>query len=147
MIFHDHSQVVRGRERGQIRESIRSTIHLILVGSLVSSGCIDSDGVTAKKLGSLHPLVVILDGLLTLGRVSVSQIALTIDHDEKATNTLTFGASAHFLEIVCISRLILEELIDVFDGVNAELTLGNPRVIEVIHFPSKKSFVKRPFCD
>ena len=66
MIFHDHSQVVRGRERGQLRESIRGTIHLIFVGSLVSSGRIDSDGVTAKKLGSLHPLVVILDGLLTL---------------------------------------------------------------------------------
>ena len=109
---------------------------------------IHANGVAAECLGRLQPLDVILHGLTSLQGVRVPKIALAIAHDQQGTAAMVAGPLFQGCQVLWIPGLVLEELIDIFQALDAE-SVGNPGKIQRVQFrasASKKSLVQRPLC-
>jgi hypothetical protein len=86
---------------------------------------------------------VVLHGGLPLGVVRIAEVALAVAHDEHLGDALTLGARVHFREEGRVLGLVLEELVDVLDGVDADRfrDLGE---IEVLHRPLEQRLIDGP---
>src|SRR6185503_3682235 len=143
VILDDDRDVAPGSELGDAPEPIGGAVHLLVVAA--GRRGVHADGEATEELGCFDPLVMILDRCGPRRRVGVAESAFPVDHDQ-ATLDADIGAAAfHLREVALVVRFILEELVDVFHGANAEVVLGHPSEIEMIHLAGKERFVKRPF--
>src|SRR5262249_28225173 len=55
------------------------------------------------------------------------------------------AAFFHFAEVFLVGGFVLEELVDVFHGVNAVVFLGRLGEVQVVELLAKNGFVQRPF--
>jgi len=87
--------------------------------------------VAAQHRGGVDPLLVALDGLRPLGRVGGAEVGLAVDHDQHARDALVGGPLPELLQIGLVAGLVVEELVDVLDRVDAEVLAGHAREVEV----------------
>ena len=113
---------------------------LFFIGA--SAACIDADRMTSQSLGGFDPLVVILDSLSSLLLVRVTQISFAVNHDQHLLDTIVGGTLVQLGKIGHVLSLVLEELVDILDGFNAELFLGRESKVEVVQFLGEDRFVE-----
>lgn len=97
-----------------------------------------------KRFGRLDPLVMIVDRLGSTGWIGIAQGAFIIDHDQDILHAFAGGAPIEFGEVLSITRLVLEKLVDIFAGSNAIVPPGDRREIKVRDLMAKKGPVQRP---
>ena len=86
---------------------------------------------------------MIIDRLLTLGGIRIANIALTIAHDQQALHPVIRRAFLHFAEVLCVLRLVHEELVHVFHGENSVLRC-HLRKIEIVDLTRAQFRIDRP---
>lgn len=98
----------------------------------------------AEEFGGFDPLLVLVDGFLTIGVGAGAEGAFTIDHDKNVGHAEIRDALFEFAEVGGVLCLVLEELVDVFEGGDAVgfLGVGGPR--HVVEIPFLKSAVVGP---
>ena len=106
---------------------------------------VDPDGVAAEELRGFGPLVVVLDGLPAFGLVRVAQRAFVVAHDEQDAHALAVGALLELGEVGSVLRLVHEELVDEFDGLDTKFLPRRLWEVEVVEFLAEEGLVERPF--
>ena len=86
MVLNDDIDLHLRAVLGQARKAIGCEVALLLPRSGAVS--IDPDRMASEELCSIHPLVVVLNGLLALGFIRVSELAFAITHDEDIGQTV-----------------------------------------------------------
>jgi hypothetical protein len=76
---------------------------------------------------------MILNGLLATGNDRISQCALVVNHDQQVLHSKVASSFSHFAEVFLVPGLVLEELIDVLDGLNTKMVcdVGKVKVVEL----------------
>jgi hypothetical protein len=88
---------------------------------------------------------VVFDRLGAGRSIGIAQIAEAITHDQDVRHTLVLRPLGEVGQVGRVLCLVLEELVDVFDRVDAELLLGGVGKIEVVEFAGEDGAVQRPF--
>ena len=99
----------------------------------------------AEALGRLDPGMVVLDCLGAGLVVGVAEVAEAVAHQEQVLHAFVGRPPGEIGQVVGVFGLVLEELIDVLDGVDAELLAGRPREVEVVELAGEDRLVQRPF--
>ena len=139
MVFDDHVETVFCGELAQLPQAIGGQLQLLVVTTARSR--IDAQGMAAKELRRLHPLVVILDGLRAFPLVGISQAAFTIDHDQQALDTEVGRPLFQFAQVLHVPRLVLEKLVDVFHRVDPQFLRGDFGEVEMIDLAGEDRLV------
>ena len=145
MIFHDH---VEAQLAPRILLELQKTVCgrlLLFLESLLCIGCrVHANGMTAKKLCRISSLEMIFHGLMTFGRVRITQAPLAVTHDEQGLNALVLAALLHLGEILLILRLVEEELVYILNGLNAKPArhLGKLKVVQMRLLTLEKTVVQ-----
>ena len=143
MVFHDDSHVHLGGIVGQSRQPIGHKLLLFLRRALASR--VHPDRVTPEPLGRLDPREMILDRLGAGGGLGIAKVAEAIAHDQDVRHTLVLRPLGEVGQVGRVLSLVLEELVDVLDRVDAKLLLGGAGEIEVVKFTGEDGAVQRPF--
>ena len=98
----------------------------------------------AQFSSRLDPFVMVLDRLRPLGESASPKTTFPVDHDEQALHAVVGSSLLQFTEIPGVLRFVLEELIDIFDPVDAELFLRDLGEVERIQFLREERLVQRP---
>lgn len=142
MVLDDHADPVGRTELGQLPQSVGRPLNLLVVGA--AAGGVHADRMAAEILGPLDPAIVVLHGLLPLLFVGVTELAFAVAHDQQALDAGVVGPRLQFLQRRVVVLLVLVELIDVLDGVDAELLLRDLREIHRIGLLVEEGPVERP---
>ena len=67
-----------------------------------------------------------------------------VAHDEQALDAFAVGARFHVAQEARIARFVEEERVDVLDGVEAVVLLGNGGEVEMLHVPGSEGSMERP---
>ena len=143
VIFHDDIEFVGGGEFGELAEAISGALELFFVGACAAG--VDADGVAAECFGGFDPFEVIFNSLTAFGFVGVTEVSFAVDHDQQLFDAGVGSAFVEFGEVGGVFGFVLEELVDVFDGVDAEFLFGGGGEVEVIKFSAEDGAVERPF--
>ena len=142
MVLHDHVHVELRRELGEPRQAVGGQLLLLLEFALARR--VDPDRVAAQPLRRLDPRVVLLDrrgaGLV----IGVAEVAEAVAHDQDVRHALVGRPLGEVGDVVGVLGLVLEELVDVLDPVDAELLLRRPREVEVVELAREERVVERP---
>lgn len=76
----------------------------------------------AECFGGVDPFFVVFDGLVSLCFVCVTQGAFAVAHDEELFYIVVLGAGVEAFEVGFVLCFVFEERVDIFDGVDAEIT-------------------------
>jgi len=141
VVFNYDIEVHRRTEFGKSGQTIGGEFDLFFPSP--GASCVHPDGMAAKVLRSMKPFFVILYGLTAAGVVRITDIAFTVAHDKKGFYSQIAGPSFHFVEVALVQGLIHEELVYVFDGMNAVI-FGHFGKVEVVDFASTDLFIDCP---
>ncbi len=100
---------------------------------------VDPNRDAAERVGRIDPLAVVLDGPAAQGRVGIAQPALAVAHDEVLVDAFAGGAAVHLRQVRRVGRPVLEERVDVLDGLDAELALGDRRKVQVVELAWRRA--------
>ena len=114
------------------------------VGRAVVLPGVDPDRVAAERRRGVDPLLVVLDGLRPLASSSGAQVALAVDHDQDAGDADVVGALLQVLEVGRVVGLVLEELVDELDPLDAVVLAGDLGEVEVVDLLGEQGLVQRP---
>jgi len=143
VVFDDHVDfVVFGEvgERGQAFDAVDRFFVLIFA---FATG-INTNGVAAEEFGGFDPAFVIVDGFLAAFFCSGADIAFAIDHDEDVVHAEVGDALLEFAEVGHVLGFVLEEAVDVFEGVDPVGFFGVGGPVHVFHFASAEGAVVGP---
>ena len=143
MVFHDDSHVHLDGIVGQSRQPIGHKLLLLLRRALAPRT--HPDRVTAEPLRRLDPRKVVFDHLGAGRSIGIAQIAEAITHDQDVRHALVLRPLGEVGQVGRVFSLVLEELVDVLDRVDAKLLLGGAGEIEVVKFTGEDGAVQRPF--
>ena len=143
MVLHEDSHVHLGGIIGQPREPIGRKLLLFLRRALARR--VHPDRVAAEPLGRLDPWEMVLDRLGAGGTLGITEIAEAIAHDQDVRHALVLRPLGKVCQVGRILRLVLEELVDIFDRVDAKLLLGGAGEIEIVELAGEEGAVQRPF--
>ena len=141
VIFDEDVDALPGAILGDLREAVDNEFDLLFPRAAAVG--IDADRVAAEKLRGIDPLVVILNCLVSLRLVGVTDVAFAVAHDEEALHAEVGGAFFHFAEVGFVLRFIHEELVHVFERHDAVVG-GDFGEIEVVDFAGLQLRVDRP---
>ncbi len=96
---------------------------------------------TPKRLGSVHPFVVVLDRLLSFRVICISKVALAITHDQELGHALIGSTRVHLPEIRGILGLIFEERVDILDRIESHRP-GFVCEIQIVYLSCEEEFVQ-----
>jgi hypothetical protein len=108
---------------------------------------VDADRVAAEELRGFDPAVMVLDRLRPRRGVGIAQVPFAVAHDEQALHAVVLGPLLHLTQVRRVLRLVLEELVDVLDGLDVELLACADGEVEVVHLLRAERLVKRPLCE
>ena len=114
------------------------------VGGAVMLAGVDANRMAAQGGGRVDPFLVILDGLVALLLVRGAHVAFAVDHDQDAGHTVVVGTGFQVLEVSRVVGLVLEELVDELDTLDAVLLAGDLGKIEVVDLLGEEGLVQRP---
>ena len=83
---------------------------------------------------------MILDGLLSLFRVWITELPFVVNHDQQGLNAEILAAGLQFSQILLVFCFVLEELVNVLDSVDAESLLAGLGEVQVIQLAGKQGF-------
>ena len=130
MVFDEDVEAHLGAVIRQAQQAVDDAAELVVPVPLRRG--VDADGVAAEEFGGVGPLVVVLDRLLAFLLVGVAEPPLVVAHDQHAAHAEVVAALLHLGEVGLVGGLVLEELVDVLDGVDAEFLLRDFREVEVV---------------
>jgi hypothetical protein len=130
MVLDNDADRVGVGELGELAQAVGREF-LLLFASAVAGG-VDANHGAAQHLGGLDPLVVVLDRRLPARRVGIAELPFTIHHDQVLVHAGVLRPCVHLGKVGCILRLVPEELVDVLDGLDAELLLCDAGEVEVL---------------
>ncbi len=142
MVFHDHVHLHLRGVVGQPREAVGGQFLLLVKRAFARR--VDADRVAAQPLRGLDPGEVVFDRLRAGGGVGIAEVAEAVAHDEHVRHALVGGPLGELGDVVGIPHLVLEELIDVFHGVDAKRLLRGAREVEVVELAGEERLVERP---
>lgn len=142
MVFDNDVDVVIGSESREFVETV-SDLFGGFFGCAVAVG-VDPNGVAAKGLGSSDPGLVLVDCFVAFLFGHSSDLSFAIDHDEDVGHTEILHALIEVGEILFVFGFVFEELIDVFQGVDAVGLLGVFGPVEVAQIATLEHAVVGP---
>ena len=145
MVFHDHVHPQLVGKFGEPPQAVGREL-LLLVGGPLARG-IDADRMAAEPLRRLDPGKVVFDRLCAALVVGIAEVAETVAHHEHVRHTLVGRPLGEFGDVVAVAGLVLEELIDVFHGLDSELAPGGFGEVEVVELAAEDRPVQRPLCE
>ncbi len=140
VVLDDDIQFVGGGEFGESSQSVGGAFLLFFVSA--GAAGVDANGVAVEGFGRFDPLIVVFNGLAPTVFVGVAQVAFAVNHDEQSFHADITGAFFEFGEVGGVLRLVLEKLIHVLDGIDAEFIFGSGCKVEVIEFAGEDCAVK-----
>ena len=90
MVFHDDVDVVVLGKAGERAETLNAVGGFFVIGFSFAVG-IDADRVATEELGGFDPLLVIVDGFLSLGIGAGTEVAFAVGYRSLGTFSRTFA--------------------------------------------------------
>ena len=99
----------------------------------------------AEEFCSFDPFVMIFDGLATAIFIGITKIAFAVDHDEQGLDANVTSTFLEFSKVGGVLSFVLEKLIHILDGLDAEFLFGGGRELEVVQLAREDGAMQRPF--
>lgn len=143
VVFHDDIDVVIGGEGREGGEAFHAIGGLFVIGGSFAVR-VYANRVATEEFRGLDPALVIVDRFLAFFLGCFADVAFAIDHDEDVGHAEIGNAFVQFTEVFFVLGLVLEKLIDVFEGVDAVVFLGIFRPFHVGHLAGSEGVVVGP---
>lgn len=131
MVFHDDIDIVFFGEGGELGEAVGDFFGGFRRRALAEG--VNPYAVAAEEFGGFDPDFVIFDCFQALFFGVGSEVTQSVTHNENAFDSVVIAAFFQFFKVSLFPDFVCEELIDVFDGIDAVClfrVFGESEVIE-----------------